>query len=122
MLNDITPIRAVRSDVLNGIERRGDLIVSNPPYLVDRPARLSSWRRRTGPRPFGPYRQGQHRATLSGRPPVSLHWHAVIDGVDMFLRAFDLDWKRGSQIPYEEIDPDVFGEELDRAPYDRAVA
>ena len=44
----------------------------------------------------------------------------VIDGIDTFFEAVRprLD-ARNCKYSYEEIDPDVFGEELDSAPYDR---
>jgi hypothetical protein len=44
----------------------------------------------------------------------------VIDGVDHLLAALrPLLEGRGCDYTYEEIDPDVFGEELESAPYDR---
>ncbi len=49
-------------------------------------------------------------------------WPAfVVDGVDIFLEAVrPLLAGRDMAFRYEEIDPDVFGEELMRAPYDGA--
>jgi len=46
---------------------------------------------------------------------------AIVDGRDQF-REFVLSWARGRslRLSYEEIDPDVFGEELDQPPYDCA--
>ena len=45
----------------------------------------------------------------------------VIDGIDRFLAAVRPRLEAlNCKYTYEEIDPDVFGEELDSAPYDRA--
>ena len=39
-LNGVADVRTILSDVFDQINEGGDLIVSNPPYLVDRSARL----------------------------------------------------------------------------------
>jgi hypothetical protein len=46
---------------------------------------------------------------------------AIVRGVDLFKDAvLDLLKNDNVNLSYEEIDPDVFGEELEAAPYDRA--
>jgi methylase of polypeptide subunit release factors len=122
VLNDITPIRTVRSDVLDGIEGRSDLIISNPPYLVDVARRAY----RHGGGALGLdlsvriVRDGIARLNPGGR--LFLYTGTpIIDGVDQFLRAIRPLLETGARrYGYEEIDPDVFGEELEHAPYDRA--
>ena len=107
-------VRPCRSDLLAEVPGQFDLILSNPPYLVDPAARAY----RHGGGPLG--------ATLSLRivreactrlaPGGTLLLYtgaAVVNGGDPFraaavpiLEAAGLRWN------YEEVDPDVFGEEL----------
>jgi methylase of polypeptide subunit release factors len=121
-INGLANVRTVLSDVFAGINEGGDLIVANPPYLVDRSARL--------------YRHGGGRLgfDLSIRiveesidrlyPGGRLFLYTgtpVVDGADTFFEAVRPRLQaRNCRYRYEEIDPDVFGEELDNAPYDRA--
>lgn len=114
--------RAVPSDVLQGVEGVADLIVSNPPYLVD-------GRRRT-------YRHGggEWGADLSvcilkealgrlapGGKLLLYTGSAIVSGVDSFLKAARATAQRANySFRYQEVDPDVFGEELERIPYHRA--
>jgi SAM-dependent methyltransferase len=121
-LNGISLIRTVRSDVLNGIEQRGDLIISNPPYLVDGARRAY----RHGGGPLG-LELAVRIVTASipclypGGRLFLYTGSPVIGGVDQFLRAIDPCLQSyACRYSYEEIDPDVFGEELEHAPYDRA--
>lgn len=103
-----------RSDLLSSLDGEFDLIVANPPYLLDRGERV--------------YRHGGGSlgeglslaiAELAGSrlaPGGSLVLYtgsAVVDGADAFraavgerLAATGLRWH------YREVDPDVFGEEL----------
>jgi methylase of polypeptide subunit release factors len=110
---------ACRSDILSDIDGTFDLIVSNPPYLNDPLQRAY----RHGGGDFG--------AELSLRildvalprlaPAGTLILYtgtAIVGGRDLFresalpgLAAGDLAWT------YEEVDPDVFGEELETEAY-----
>ena len=65
------------SDVFDQINDAGDLIISNPPYLVDAlGAALSPRRRRIRLRAFAAHRRGRHRPPASGRAARALHRHA----------------------------------------------
>jgi methylase of polypeptide subunit release factors len=121
-LNGVPKVSTALSNLFDGINEGGDLIVSNPPYLVDRAARLY----RHGGGTFGCelsvriVEQGIDRLHPGGR--LFLYTGtAVVDGIDTFLEIIRprLE-RRRCRYRYEEIDPDVFGEELDNAPYDRA--
>ncbi len=117
-----TRATALRSDLLGGIDGAFDLIVSNPPYLLD-PARRAY---RHGGGALG---EGLSVAILEaalGRlaPGGTLLLYtgvAIVEGRDAFLDAAaqrlagsGLAWR------YREADPDVFGEELEGDTYDRA--
>ena len=113
------PIVIAEGDALSAVDGSFDLILSNPPYMDDSAQRA--------------YRHGGARLgrALSVRiaaeslprlaPGGRLVLYtgvAIIDGHDPFfaemlpiLAAADCDWH------YEEIDPDVFGEELERPQY-----
>lgn len=116
------PATFVLSDVMAETTGFFDLIIANPPYLHDDFARL--------------YRHGGHNLgrALSVRIVTEAIEHlavdgrlllytgvAIVDGSDGFfdeilpiLEPADVNWH------YEEIDPDVFGEELERSIYRRA--
>lgn len=116
------PIQLVYGDVFATVAAEFDLIISNPPYLADAAQRT--------------YRNGGARLgrALSVRivahalahlaPGGSLLLYtgvAIIDGIDPFraevlplLAEFDFEYA------YEEIDPDIFGEELEQPIYAHA--
>jgi methylase of polypeptide subunit release factors len=121
-LAGVSNLRATHSDLLRNVEGNFDLIISNPPYLLDPQQRT--------------YRHGggQHGAGLSLKifdaalerlaPGGTLLLYtgvAIFEGEDPFLAAIqpsltDLNW----DWHYEEIDPDVFGEELEQPNYAQA--
>jgi precorrin-6B methylase 2 len=118
-LNGVMNASAVYSDVLAGIDGEIDLIISNPPYLIDRDARVY----RDGGGRFGEglsveiVRQSLARLRSGGRL-ILYSATAFVDGVDTFhtaieplLAAHDID------VRYEELDPDVFGAELGSGVY-----
>jgi methylase of polypeptide subunit release factors len=120
-LNGIANVRTVLSNLFDAINEGGNLIISNPPYLVDRSARLY----RHGGGDLGCdlslriLEQGIERLYPDGL--LFLYTGApVVDGTDMFFAAVHPHLEaRGCDYSYDEIDPDVFGEELDHPPYDR---
>ena len=121
-LNGIPNVRVVESNLYARIEGQFELIVSNPPYLVDPLTRL--YRHGGGNLGFALSVeiavQGIERLTPGGRL-VLYTGSAIVAGTDHLHQALvkslagrDVRWS------YEEIDPDVFGEELEVAPYDGA--
>jgi methylase of polypeptide subunit release factors len=122
ILNDLPAAKTVFSDVLAGIEGRADIIVANPPYLVDDDRRL--------------YRHGGGELGLSLALRIAEESLArlgpegrfilysgtpIIGGADPLFEALQAVLKLyASHFVYEELDPDVFGEELDRSAYANA--
>lgn len=121
-LNGINMATALESDVMAGRDGMADLIVSNPPYLVDRGQRAY----RHGGGDWGCslslriLEEGMERLTENGF--LLIYTGApVVEGRDKFLEAATpLLTERARSYSYEEIDPDVFGEELEKPPYDQA--
>jgi len=114
VLNGAANVLPCRSDLLDGVDGRFDLIMSNPPYILDQ-AELA-------------YRHGggEHGAELSIRivrealerlhPGGSLLLYtgvAIVDGEDRFLEAIRPQLEAAcSSWSYEELDPDIFGGQL----------
>jgi methylase of polypeptide subunit release factors len=121
-LNDLRSAQTALSDVLDGIEGKIDLVIANPPYLVDEERRLYrhgggelgiELARRIVEQGLARLRPGGRLILYTGTP--------VIGGVDHFFESVrPLLQPPGLQFVYEEIDPDVFGEELDRQAYAQA--
>ena len=121
-LNGVSGVRIIESDLLAKVDGRFDLIISNPPYLIDPLARLY----RHGGGDFGfelslnIVDQGIEYLAPGGRL-VLYTGSAIVGGKDVFHDILCSRLAtRNARFDYEEIDPDVFGEELERAPYDRA--
>jgi len=121
-LNGVRRVEVVESDLFDRLDGAFDLIVANPPYLVDPSARLY----RHGGGDFGSALsldiavQGSARLAPGGRL-LLYTGAAVVAGEDLFRIALrDRLAPEDVRFEYEEIDPDVFGEELVHPPYDRA--
>ncbi len=112
-------ITAVNSNLLAAIPGRFDLIVANPPYLVDPAER--AYRHGGGPLGAGLSLMILDAALDRLAPGGTLLLYtgaAIVRGNDPFhdaaaarLAKIDMAWR------YEEIDPDVFGEELESGVY-----
>ncbi|WP_244309020.1 methyltransferase [Pseudomonas duriflava] len=115
-------VKACYSNLLDAVEGQFDLIVANPPYLVDPSERAY----RHGGGPLG---AGLSLAILdtalerlaSGGTLLLYTGVAMIQGSDPFLEAVQARLANTNTVwRYREIDPDVFGEELDSGVYAQA--
>ena len=112
----------VLGDLFAPVDGEFEFIVSNPPYLNDRSARTyrhggGEWGGALSERIV---REGIDRLAPGGRL-VLYTGVAIVDGRDPFIDALRpaLD-ARGWPWRYRELDPDVFGEELEEPAYERA--
>jgi SAM-dependent methyltransferase len=117
--------RALRSDLLSGVEGCFDLIVSNPPYLLD-PA-LRTYRHGGGALGEGLSVAILDAALARLAPGGTLVLYtgvAVVEGRDAMREAAErrLGGGGGARLAwrYREMDPDVFGEELESGAYEAA--
>ena len=110
------------SDLYAQVQGEFDLVVANPPYLVDASAR--TYRHGGGPLGGGLSErivaEGLPRLAPGGR--LVLYTGApIVDGRDpLFESLRPLVERGGCSWSYRELDPDVFGEELDAPAYRRA--
>lgn len=121
---DLASVQAetVESDVLRGVRGEFDLVIANPPYLVDDAGRVY----RDGGGEHGERlalritREAIDRlSTMSNGGRLLLYTGAaIVDGNDTFLNAVRGQLSRRCvRYTYEELDPDVFAEELLRPAY-----
>jgi release factor glutamine methyltransferase len=112
----------VQSDLLAGVSGEFDLVISNPPYLRDDQHRVY----RDGGGQFGEQLAGrivrQALARLSRMPNggrlLLYTGAAIVDGRDTFMSSVRADLEHaGARYLYEELDPDVFCDELERPAY-----
>lgn len=123
-LASATNVYVAAADVLMPFARRFDLLISNPPYLRDHLVR--AYRDGGGKLGEGLSVRIVESAEHSLRPGGRLLLYtatAFVDGRDTFRTAIDPILRSSfKRVRYEEIDPDVFGEQLERpdyAPVDR---
>ncbi len=121
-LNDLPHPHTALGDILDGIEGEAALIIANPPSLVDQERRLY----RHGGGELGIelglriVRQSMPRLRPGGRL-ILYTGTPILGGVDPFYESLGpLLQLPGLQFVYEEIDTDVFGEELERQAYANA--
>lgn len=104
-------------DLLAPVEGDFDLVIANPPYLVDAAQRAY----RNGGGSLGEglavriVEQARKRLAPGGRL-VLYTGTPIVDGRDI-VRESIAPLLAGTQWTYEELDPDVFGEELDQPAY-----
>lgn len=107
------------ADLLTGIDERPDAIIANPPYLADPLGR--AYRDGSGVLGTGlALRILRDSLTLlaPGGQLLLYTGSPVIDGIDRFAaEALPLARASAAEVRYEEIDPDVFGEELENPAY-----
>jgi methylase of polypeptide subunit release factors len=118
-LAGVDNVETVRSDVLSGVEGDIDLVISNPPYMADPQHRAyrdgggmlgEALSVRIVVESLGRLRPGGRLLLYTGTP--------VVEGRDVFRHAVGPALASGTAtFEYAEIDPDVFGEELDRPGY-----
>jgi methylase of polypeptide subunit release factors len=121
-LNAAPDVEVIESDLFDAVDGQFDLIIANPPYLVD----LLKRAYRHGGGELGSelsvriVDEGINRLAPRGRL-LLYTGSAIVNGVDALHETLRTRLKsRGLRFSYEEIDPDVFGEELEQPPYDRA--
>ncbi len=109
----------VRSDVLAGVGGDLDLVIANPPYMLD--SRGRAYRDGGGSLGEGLSVRIVREALDRLAPQGTLLLYTgttVVDGIDVFRRAVEpFLVERGVTYTYEEVDPDVFGEELEEEGY-----
>ena len=119
---NIHNIKLVQSDLLNNIKGNFDLIIANPPYLIDEAKRT--------------YRHGGGQLGTklsldivdaaiqrlnSGGALLLYTGVAIVHGHDALHTEVEAKLKRASfTFHYSEIDPDIFGEELLSETYNKA--
>ena len=112
----------MESDLFARVDGKADLIIANPPYLVDPLARL--YRHGGGELGFDLSLRIIDEGVARLAPGGGLFLYtgtAVVDGTQKLFEALSARPEgRDYSLACEEIDPDVFGEELDSPPYDRA--
>ena len=112
-------VEVVQSDVLGGVTGSIDAVIANPPYLVDDAHRV--YRDGGGPLGFDLtariVQEAMARLSPGGRlvlytgSPVVNGQHPLRDALAPALAA------RAASVIWEELDPDVFGEELEQCAY-----
>jgi methylase of polypeptide subunit release factors len=109
----------IQSDLFSSINGNFDLIVSNPPYLVD--AAKRKYRHGGGTYGEGLSLEIVDAAVQRLMPEGTLILYTgstIVNGVDLFKETTSLFLKgQGVRVSYKEIDADVFGEELENEPY-----
>ncbi|WP_294391572.1 class I SAM-dependent methyltransferase [uncultured Sphingomonas sp.] len=109
----------VLADTLAPVEGALDIVLANPPYIIDEDKR--DYRDGGGMHgaavAFGMAQDATARLAPQGRF-ILYTGSAILDGADPLRgRLAELATERGCTLHYREIDPDVFGEELDNAAY-----
>ncbi len=113
------PVTTVLSDVLKAVDETPDIVIANPPYLVDAEERLY----RHGGGGLGTdlavriLNEALDRLKPGGRV-VLYTGSPIVAGADVFFQSIQTMLQlKASLFRYRELDPDVFGEELDKPAY-----
>lgn len=112
----------VEADGLGALEGEIDLIIANPPYLQDRRAR--SYRDGgdlRGARRSLEWARAATRRLAPGGRLVLYTGSVIVRGHEPLRRALEeLASRSGCALSYDELDPDIFGEELEEPGYEGA--
>jgi len=112
-------VNTLHSDLFANVHGEFDMIVANPPYLNDPLQR--AYRHGGGELGSGLSLRIAQSAKTRLSPGGTLLLYSgspIVGGVDRLLRAVEQDFAGcDMRWTYEEIDPDVFGEELETAAY-----
>ncbi len=110
-------VELIQTNALDGVVGDIDCIIANPPYIADRAHRAyrDGGGMRGGALSLAWARDAAQRLK-SGGAFLLYTGSAILDGEDK-LKAALFDALDGFDITYREIDPDVFGEELERDDY-----
>jgi methylase of polypeptide subunit release factors len=118
-LAGVANIATHNSNLLTDVSGEFDLIVANPPFLVDPTERAY----RNGGGALGSNLSlaivdaALNRLTQHGTL-LMYTGVAIVGGIDLFLAAVEKRLAAHNAVwSYEELDPDIFGEELDNAAY-----
>jgi methylase of polypeptide subunit release factors len=119
LLAGVSHVTVQRSDLLSNVAEQPDVIVANPPYLVDPRHRI--YRDGGGDRGVALAQRivTQSLRRLAPHGKLVLYTGTpVVEGVDQFRERIEPILSHvAADVEYEEIDPDVFGEELEQATY-----
>ncbi|MDB5962349.1 MAG: SAM-dependent methyltransferase [Massilia sp.] len=120
-LAGVANVIAEYSDLLHNVGGEFDLIVANPPFLVDRDER--AYRHGGGPL-GGALSLAIVDAAIERLTPggtlLLYTASAIVDGVDALRDEALARLQNGGLVAsYEELDPDIFGEELEEPAYAR---
>jgi methylase of polypeptide subunit release factors len=115
----VSNVTTVHSDLFANVDGTFDMIVANPPYLNDPLQR--AYRHGGGELGSGlsiRIAQAAKDRLMPGGTLLLYTGSPIVGGVDRLLEAIEEDFA-GSDLrwSYEEIDPDVFGEELEATAY-----
>ncbi|MFQ6332247.1 methyltransferase [Methylophilus sp. 3sh_L] len=115
-------VHFAHSNLLQALHGTFDLIVANPPYLVDPLQR--TYRHGSGPLGAQLSLEIVEAACQRLAPGGTLMLYtgvAIVDGHDAFIAAVQPRLQaRQMHYEYDEIDPDIFADELMHPPYDQA--
>lgn len=107
------------SDLLRQVKDEPDVIVANPPYLADTHGRI--YRDGGGELGTGLSVRILEESLCRLKPGGRLILYTgtpVVNGVDQFFNCIRPQLQHADvEVCYEEIDPDIFSEELEEAPY-----
>ena len=120
-ISGLRNVEVVKSDLLKNIPGEFDMVVANPPYLRDPLQR--TYRHgggELGERLSLDIIEAAIERLAPGGTLLLYTGSAIREGEDLFGAAAAAKLEQaGIDYEYRELDPDVFGEELAHAPYDR---